>query len=60
MRVVVPKVASVSGSESAVRTAYRWYCSTSTTVPDLSHFVGWRPVCFWIMTASSQRRGDKP
>ena len=34
----------VSRPEPSVRTEYWWYCSTSTTVPDLFHFVGWRPV----------------
>ncbi len=28
----------------SILTPYWWYCFTSTTTPDLSHFVGWRPV----------------
>ena len=32
--------------DPSVLTEYWWYCMTSTTVPVLSHLVGWRPVWF--------------
>ena len=32
--------------DPSVLMEYWWYCRTSTTVPVLSHLVGWRPVWF--------------
>ena len=46
--------------DPSVLTEYWWYCSTSTTVPVLSHLVGWRPVWFWIKTVSPHLRGERP
>ena len=36
------------------------HCRTSTTVPVLSHLMGWRPVWFCTMTESPHLRGVGP
>ena len=50
----------VKRPEPSVLTPYWWYCKTSTTIPDLSHLVGWRPVWFCILTVSPTFSGVSP
>ena len=50
----------VKRPEPSVLTPYWWYCRTSTTIPVLSHLVGWRPAWFCILTASPTFSGVRP
>ena len=45
--------------EPSILILYWSYCITSTTVPDLSHFKGWGPCWFWMLTTSDTLRGAR-
>ena len=49
----------VTRPEPSTRTTYWSNWCTSTTIPVLSHLVGWGPVWFWMRTQSPTTSGGR-